>query len=75
MNDLTNILEYLEDTVEKYADKIEVYCGIECEMYGDTDLSGFDYVIGALHSRARPIAMLRYRISHKGWRRFFGKSF
>ena len=34
---------------KKYADKIEVYCGIECEMYGDTDLSGLDYVIGALH--------------------------
>ena len=34
---------------KKYTDKIEVYCGIECEMYGDTDLSGFDYVIGALH--------------------------
>lgn len=34
---------------KKNADKIEVYSGIECEMYGDTDLSEFDYVIGALH--------------------------
>ena len=39
----------IEASKKKYADKIEVYCGIECEMYGDTDLSGFDYVIGALH--------------------------
>ena len=39
----------IAESKKKYADKIEVYCGIECEIYGDTDLSGFDYVIGALH--------------------------
>ena len=39
----------IKELKKKYADRIEVYCGIECEMYGDTDLSGLDYVIGALH--------------------------
>lgn len=34
---------------KKFADKIEVFCGLECEMYGDMDLSGFDYLIGAVH--------------------------
>ena len=34
---------------KKYADKIEVFCGLECEMRGETDLSGFDYLIGAVH--------------------------
>lgn len=33
----------------KYADKIDIYCGLEREMRDDTDLSGFDYVIGAVH--------------------------
>lgn len=34
---------------QKYTDKIAVYCGLECEMHGDTDLTGFDYLIGAVH--------------------------
>lgn len=33
----------------KYADRIELFCGLECEMRGDTDLSGFDYLIGSIH--------------------------
>lgn len=34
---------------KKYVDMIEVFCGLECEMCGDTDLSGYDYLIGAVH--------------------------
>lgn len=34
---------------KKYADKIDIYCGLEREMRDNTDLSGFDYVIGAVH--------------------------
>ena len=34
---------------KKYADKIDIYCGLEREMRDDTDLAGFDYVIGAVH--------------------------
>ena len=34
---------------EKYKDKIDVFCGIECEMYSEIDLSGYDYLIGSVH--------------------------
>lgn len=34
---------------KKYADMIEVYCGLECEMRVDIDMSGYDYLIGAVH--------------------------
>lgn len=34
---------------KKYADKIELFCGLECEMRGDIDLSGYDYLLGAVH--------------------------
>ena len=34
---------------KKYAGKIDIYCGLEREMRDDTDLYGFDYVIGAVH--------------------------
>ena len=34
---------------KKYAGQIEVFCGLECEMLGETDLTGFDYLIGAVH--------------------------
>ncbi len=33
----------------EYADKIRIYCGIEADLYGDTPLSGFSYVIGSVH--------------------------
>ena len=34
---------------EKYKDRIDVFCGIECEMYSEIDLSGYDYLIGSVH--------------------------
>ena len=34
---------------EQYADKIDVFCGIEFDMYSSDDLRGYDYVIGSLH--------------------------
>lgn len=34
---------------EKYADKIEILCGIELDVYSDIDVSAFDYVIGSAH--------------------------
>jgi len=34
---------------EKYRDKIKIFCGIEFERYSVIDLSGYDYIIGALH--------------------------
>ena len=32
-----------------YGDRIRIYRGIEADWYGDSDLSGYDYVIGSVH--------------------------
>lgn len=34
---------------EKYRDRIDIYCGLEFDAESETDLSGFDYVLGAVH--------------------------
>ncbi len=34
---------------EKYNDSFPVFCGLEVELYSDTELSGFDYLIGSVH--------------------------
>lgn len=34
---------------ERYADQMDVFCGIEFDMYSSDDLKGYDYVIGSLH--------------------------
>lgn len=33
----------------EFKDEIEVYCGLEFDMYSVVDLSGYDYLIGAVH--------------------------
>lgn len=34
---------------EKYKDQLEIYCGLEEEIYAGSDLSEYDYVIGSSH--------------------------
>ena len=34
---------------EKYADRIKVFLGLEVDLYSDTDLAGYDYLIGSVH--------------------------
>lgn len=34
---------------EKYRGKIDVFCGLEFDMYSDDDMQGYDYLIGAVH--------------------------
>ena len=34
---------------DKYSDKIEVLCGVEQDVFSDTETDGFDYVIGSVH--------------------------
>jgi histidinol-phosphatase (PHP family) len=34
---------------EKYKDKLEIFCGLEFDMYSEVDLSGYDYLIGSMH--------------------------
>ena len=46
LNDYKKEIHLLKD---KYADRIEIFCGLECEMRAGVDLSGYDYLIGAVH--------------------------
>ena len=34
---------------EQYRDRIEIFCGLEYDMYCQVDQSGYDYLIGAVH--------------------------
>lgn len=34
---------------EKYLDRIDIFCGLEFDMYSEIDLSGYDYLIGSVH--------------------------
>ncbi len=34
---------------EEYQDRIQIFCGIEYDMYSDLDTNAFDYTIGSVH--------------------------
>ena len=34
---------------EKYKDEIEIYLGLEVDMYSEPDMTGYDYLIGSVH--------------------------
>ncbi len=34
---------------EKYKDKIDIFLGLEVDMYSSPDMKGFDYLIGSMH--------------------------
>lgn len=34
---------------KKYAEKIKIYLGLEFDMYSDTPVTGYEYIIGACH--------------------------
>lgn len=34
---------------EEYKGKIKIFCGLEFDMYSKVDLTGYDYLIGAVH--------------------------
>ncbi len=34
---------------KKYASEIDIFCGLEVEMYSDTDMTEYDYLIGSAH--------------------------
>lgn len=42
-------IQEILDLKDKYKDKIDVLLGIEYDLYSDSDLSQFDYVIGSCH--------------------------
>lgn len=39
----------ISELKEKYAGKIDLFLGLEFDMYSGVDLSGYDYLIGACH--------------------------
>lgn len=34
---------------QKYQDKIDIFCGLEFDMYSKVDIDGYDYLIGSVH--------------------------
>lgn len=34
---------------KKYIDKIDIFCGLEVDMYSEIELTGYDYLIGSVH--------------------------
>ena len=34
---------------KKYADQIDVFCGLEYDLFSDDDCEGYDYIIGSVH--------------------------
>lgn len=34
---------------EKYKGKIDIFCGLEADLFSDIDFSGYEYLIGSLH--------------------------
>ena len=39
----------IKNLKEQYKDKIDIYCGLECDFYSDLDRDGLDYIIGSVH--------------------------
>ena len=49
---ITGTEEYKKEIArlkEAYREKIEIFCGLEMEMYSECSLEGFDYLIGSVH--------------------------
>ena len=74
----TRMQDFLQESArlkEKYRDNIRVYCGVEYDLCSEIELSGFDYVIGSLHSTVTPkgsfYADYSAEIARDGIDRFF----
>lgn len=48
-NDTDSYLYRLSQLKAEYKDKIEVFAGIEADLYSEYDRSRFDYIIGSVH--------------------------
>ena len=49
MQDLHTYRAQINKLKETYKGKLDIYCGIEVELYSPGDFSGFDYLIGSVH--------------------------
>lgn len=49
INDMDNYKKEIYCLKSKYKDIIDIFCGMEFEMYSDVPTAGFDYLIGSVH--------------------------
>lgn len=49
IEDMPRFRDEIHRLKEKYRDKIDIFCGLEYEMYSDVPTDGFDYMIGSVH--------------------------
>ena len=42
-------IEHITRLKAEYKGKIDIFCGIECDMYSDIDTTPYDYAIGSFH--------------------------
>lgn len=42
-------INHINRLKDEYRDQIEIFCGLEFDMYGDVDLTQYDYILGAVH--------------------------
>ncbi len=39
----------ISEMKKKYGDRIQIFCGLELDLYSDADISGYDFLIGSVH--------------------------
>ncbi len=56
-------IQEIRQLKEEWKDRFPIYCGIEFDIFSDTDLSGFDYSIGSVHGLLRNGDYLEFDLS------------
>lgn len=46
---MANYIQEIRTLQAKYADQIDIFCGLEYEMYSNVPTDGMDYLIGSVH--------------------------
>ena len=49
IEEMTDYQKEIHRLKEKYQSQIEIFCGLEYELYSDVPVEGFDYLIGSVH--------------------------
>ena len=49
IEDMTKYKAEVDSLKEKYKDQIQIFCGLEYELYSEVPVAGFDYLIGSVH--------------------------
>ena len=64
--DVPKYVAEVEGLKEKYADKLEIFTGIEFDALSELDLTDFDYVIGSVHYIRKGDIVVDFDISADG---------